>query len=106
MGDGLLFVGVELVDCFEVDGEVVGWLAVVVGEDELVGGDGEGDGESADGVECGLGVAGFVASDLGDVEVDGFGEGGLGVAALFAEMGELFGEVHREFECVQGTSPV
>ena len=36
--DDGLFVGVELVDGFEVEAEVVGWLAFVVVEGEFVGG--------------------------------------------------------------------
>lgn len=104
--DGVLFVFVELVDGFEVEGEVGIGASVVVGEDERIGADGEGDCESSDDVEGGLGVAGFVASYLGDVDFDGLGERGLGELAFFAELGEAFGEVHSEGECDHGRSPV
>lgn len=41
-----------------------------------------------------MGVAGFVAADLGDVQTDAVGEGLLGEALLFAERHEAVGEVH------------
>lgn len=100
--DGGLFVLVELAGGVEGEAEVVVGSAFVGVEDELVGGDVQGGGESADGVEGGLAGAGFVASDLGDVELDGFGELELGESAGFAEGGEAFGEVHRECEHRRG----
>lgn len=44
--DGGLFVGVQLVEGFEVEAQAAGCRAALgVGEDELVGGDVEGEGE-------------------------------------------------------------
>lgn len=74
--------------------ELVLGAAFVRVENQLVGGDGECDGESAQDVKAGLVGAGFVASELGDVDADGVGEGLLGHAALFADRGEAVGEVH------------
>ena len=68
--DGGLFVGVELADGFEVVGDVVGDGSLVVVEDEQICADVEGEGEAAEDVEGGLAGAGFVAAELGDVEVD------------------------------------
>ena len=93
---GFVF-GVEVVGGFEGEAEVVVGSAFVLVEDEVVCGDVEGGGESADDVEGGLCGAGFVASDLGDVELDGVCEVVLGESAGFAEGGEAFGEVHREW---------
>lgn len=98
VADGGSFVGVELAGGFEGEAEVGVGAAFVVVEDQQVGGDVEGGGEAADDVEGGLGFAGFVAADLGDVELDGVGELGLGESALVAEGGEAFGEVHRKCE--------
>lgn len=80
--------GVEVLDGFEVEGEVVGGAAFVGVEDELIGADGQRYCESADDVEGGLGAAGFIAAELADVHAGAFGEGGLGEAAFFAEGGE------------------
>lgn len=52
--DNGLLVGVEVLDGFEVEGEVVGGAAFVGVEDELISADGERDCESADDVEGGL----------------------------------------------------
>ena len=95
--DGCLFVGVEVGEGFEAQlPHVVGGGARLVVEDEFVGGGVEGEGEAADDVEGGLGLALFIAADLGDVEFDVVGELLLGEVALTAEGGEAFGEVHGE----------
>ena len=52
--DAGLFVGVELVEGFEVVGDVVGDGSLVLVEDEHICADVEGDGESADDVESRL----------------------------------------------------
>lgn len=52
-------------------------VAFVGVEDEHICADGEFGGEAAQDVEGGLAGAGFVASELGDVDADAFGEGGL-----------------------------
>jgi hypothetical protein len=69
---------VEAVGGFEGEAEVGVGAAFVGVEDQQVGGDVEGGGEAAEGVEGGLAGAGFVAVDLGDVKLDGFGEAALG----------------------------
>ena len=79
--DGFLFVGVEVGDGFEAELPVVGGGAVFGVEDELVGAGLECEGESSDDVEGGLCGALFVAADLGDVDVDAFGEDGLAAPA-------------------------
>jgi hypothetical protein len=56
-------------------------------EDQLVGGDCEGDGEGSEDVEGGLVGAGLVAAQLGDVDADGVGEGLLGQAASWSGAG-------------------
>jgi len=94
--DDGFFVGVEVLDGFEVEAKIVGGAAFVGVEDELIGADGERDCESADDVEGGLGAAGFIAAELADVDAGAFGESGLGEAAVFAEGGESVGEVHGE----------
>lgn len=94
--DGCLFVGVELVDGFEVVGEVVGDGAFVGVEEEHICADGQLGGEVPEDVEGGLAGAGFVAAELGDVDADAFGEGGLGESAFAAEGGEALSEVHGE----------
>ena len=75
-----LFVGVELVDGFEV---VAGglWgrsLSSLARESMLVV---EVVGDAAQDVEGGLAGAGFVAAELGDVDAGGVGEGLLGESA-------------------------
>ena len=62
--DAGLFVGVELVDGFEVVGEVVGDGSLCCVEDEQICAGVEGDGESADDVEGGLAGASFIAAEL------------------------------------------
>lgn len=69
------------------------WAAFVGVEDEVVGGDGERDGEGAEDVEGGLVGAGFIAVQLGDVDTDCVGEALLGHAGLIADRGEAVGEV-------------
>lgn len=73
--DGGTFVVVELVEGFEVEAQVgaVGTALIFV-EDQSVGADRERYGESSQDVEGGLAGAGFVASDLGDVDADLVGE--------------------------------
>lgn len=92
--DGVLFVGVEVVDGVEVVGDAVGEGAFVVVEDERICADVEGGGEAAEDVEGGLAGAGFVAAELGDVDADALGEGWLGEPSLFAEGGEADSEAH------------
>lgn len=92
--DGLAFVGVELVDGFEVVGEVVGGGAFFGVEEEHICADGQLGGEASEDVEGGLAGASFVAAELGDVDADAFGEGGLGEAAFASEGGEALSEVH------------
>lgn len=96
--DGVLFVGVEVLDGFEAELPVVGGGAFVGVEDELIGAGVERECESSDDVEGGLCLALFVSADLGDVDVDAFGEDCLGEAAFVAEGGESFGEVHGDGE--------
>lgn len=70
--DAVAFVGVELVEGGQVQAEGFVLGSVLVGvDDEVVGGDGEGDGEGAEDVERGLVGASFVAAQLGDVDADG-----------------------------------
>ena len=70
--DGVLFVGVEVLDGFEAELPVVGGGAFVGVEDELIGAGVERECESSDDVEGGLCWALFVSADLGDVDVDAF----------------------------------
>jgi hypothetical protein len=90
--DGVAFVGVELVDGFEVVAEVVGDGAFFWVEEEHICADGEFGGEASEDVEGGLAGAGFVAAELADVDVDAVGEGGLGESAFASEGGEAVGE--------------
>lgn len=105
VGDGfeeffgeLLVVGVEVVDGFEDEFEVVWGLAFVLVEDERVCAGVERECDVAEDVEGWGAGAGFVAADLGDVDADGFGEGVLGEAGLFAEVGESLGEGHGVYQ--------
>jgi hypothetical protein len=83
LADGGEFVGVELVEGFEVEAQVgVGGAAFVGVEDERVCAGVESKGELAEHVEGGLVGAGFVAADVGDVDAAGVGEGLLGEALL------------------------
>lgn len=92
--DGGVFVGVELVDGFEVVADVVGDGSFVFFEEEHIRADGEGEGHLAEDVEGGLAGAGFIAAELGDVDADLRGEGRLGESSLFAEVGEAVSEAH------------
>ena len=95
--DAVAFVWVELVERGEVVSKgLVSGAAFVFVEDEVVGGDCEGDGEGAEDVEGGLAGAGFVAADLGDVGAVGVGDGLLGEPALLAEGGESVAELRGE----------
>ena len=98
--DGVAFVGVELVDGFEVVAEVVGDGAFFWVEEEHICADGEFGGEASEDVEGGLAGAGFIAAELADVDADAVGEGGLGESAFAAQGGEALGEVHgvEQFE--------
>ena len=101
--DGVEFVGVELVEGFEVEAEVgVGGAAFVVVEDERVCAGVESKGELAEHVEGGLVGARFVAADVGDVDAARVGKSLLGEASLFAEDGEAFCEVHVDHLVVVG----
>lgn len=93
--DGFL-VGVEVLDGFEVEAQVVVGAAFVGVEDELIGADGERDCESADDVESGLGAPGLIAAELADVDAGALGERSLGEVAFLAEGGESVVEVHGE----------
>ena len=98
--DGVAFVGVELVDGFEVVAEVVGDGAFFWVEEEHICADGQFGGEAAQDVEGGLAGAGFIAAELADVDADAIGESGLGESAFAAQGGEALGEVHgvEQFE--------
>ncbi len=76
--------------------EALGWLAFFGVEEEHICAYGELGGEAAEDVEGWLAGAGFIASELGDVDGDAIGECGLGESAFFAEVGESLGEVHGE----------
>ena len=82
--DGVAFVGVELVDGFDVVAEVVGDGAFFWVEEEHICADGEFGGKVSEDVEGGLAGAGFIAADVGDVEAGELGEGVLGEAGVFA----------------------
>lgn len=92
--DGLLFVVVEAGDGFELEAQVIVWSAFVVVEEERVGADGEGFGESFEDVEGRRRAGAFIAADLGDVDVGQLSKGLLGEAALLAGSGESLGERH------------
>lgn len=91
--DGVFLVVVEAVEGFEVQGEVLVGAAVVLVEQERVCAGVQRECEVAQDVEGGLAGAGFVASDLGDVDAAAVGQGLLGQALLFACRGEAVGEV-------------
>ncbi len=76
--------------------EACGWLSFFGVEEEHICADGEVGGEASEDVEGGLAGAGFVAAELGDVDADVVGEGGLCEAAFASEGGESFSEVHGE----------
>ena len=85
-------------DAFE-ECAYVGFLvgaSVVGAEDEAVRGDAERDGEVAQHIECWCAGAGFVATDLGDVDPDAIRELLLDEAAFLAGGCEAGGEVHGE----------
>lgn len=93
--DGGLFVVGEPVECFELEAQVVLGAAFVGFEEQQVGADVESEGDAAQGVEAGLCLAGFVAAEQGDVDVDAVGECLLGESLLLAKLGESVGEGHR-----------
>lgn len=103
--DAGAFFGVELVERGEVQAQRLVLGAAFVGvEDEVVGGDGQSNGEGAQDVEGGLVGAGFVAAQLGDVDADGVGEGLLGHAALFADL--LAEDPTVQIACSEATHPL
>ena len=98
--DGVAFVGVELVDGFEVVAQVVGDGAFFWVEEKHICADGQFGGEASEDVEGGLAGAGFIAAELADVDADAVGESGLGESAFATQRGEALGEVHgvEQFE--------
>lgn len=87
--------GVEAVDGLEAHPE--GLLlrsALGLVEEESVAGDAEAAGELAEDLQGGLGLAGLIAADLGDVDAGLVGEGLLGEALEAAEGDEAVGEGH------------
>lgn len=78
---GFLLVFGETGEGLELEPELFIGPALVLLEDEGVGGDPEGAGKLADAVQGGLGGAGLVAVDLDEGEVDQLGQGLLGEVA-------------------------
>lgn len=81
-------VGIELVKRGEMKTQGLVLGAAFVGiEEELVGADRQSDCDALEGVEAGLGFAGFVAAQEGDVDVGSVGERLLGEALLLTQFG-------------------
>ena len=86
--------------------EVVAGSALGLVEEQGVGGDAEAAGELAEDLQGGLGLAGLIAADLGDVDAGLVGEGLLGEALEAAEGDEAVGEGHLAPERVRrGSGP-
>ena len=93
-----LLVGVEAGGGLELEAEGLVWSALLLVEDQQVGADREGDGEAAEDVEGGLGLAALVAAELDHVDAGGLGQGLLGEASFLADCGQALGEVHGKGE--------
>lgn len=78
---GLLLVAIEAGEGFELKAALFLGSALVLFEDEAVGGDPERVGELANALKHGLGGAGLVAVNLDKREVYQLGQGALGKAA-------------------------
>ena len=74
--------------------QIVAGTAFVFIEYQSVGADVERLCHFADGFQCGLGLAQFVAFDLGDMQTHSIGERRLGMALGLAELEQARGEAH------------
>jgi hypothetical protein len=92
-GDGLVLV-VELTDGLESELQIIGGSALAVIEDEKVGGNMEREGDLAQDVERGLGVAGLVALDLREMDAGRLGHLGLGEVEGAPQGGQPVCEAH------------
>ena len=73
---------------------LVGGEAFVVAEHQRVGAHREGDGQAPQCPQRGLGGAGLVAAQLGDVHLGPLGQGDLGEPGLAAKQSQAFPELH------------
>ena len=96
--DGLPLFVAEALGGLELEFELVCGAAFVFVEEQQVGADRESEGDPAEGVDVGLGSAGFIAAQEGDVDGGAVGQRLLGEAVLFAQCDEPFGERHVDRE--------
>jgi len=93
--DRLLLVEVEVLGGLESEAKrLIGGQALVGVEDECVGRDREPDCQTSKDPEARFRRAGFVAPELGDVDLGSFGQCDLGQPAGAPQLGEVIGERH------------
>jgi len=93
---GPLLLGAESGDGLELQSEIVVGPSLVVPEDQVVGGDAQGHGQVADGVQRWLGFPGFVAAQLDDADGGSVGQALLGQLLGFACSDQSFWKAHGD----------
>jgi len=94
--DRLLLVGIEVIGGLESQSKgIVARQTLISAEHEQVGGDRKPDGQAAEDAQTGLGRSGFVAPELGDIDLDSSCQRHLGQASRSTQLGESIGEGHK-----------